>query len=306
MGYCRCGADGVGDTPRPEGRRGCCQLCPRAADAAANDWNLWRQDAGWVQFVCGWVQVCCCWWCCCYWWWWWWWCVCVCFTFYYCSVPYQKAPLRFVKPAVIEEIRSVCWWEEKKKRRRKKEMDTDTSRRSVFRGLSACGRQCLSSPTRRAVGCQDRSEEHQLHQGGQQSHRSDMIITVLSLQPSVRHDYYCVVVITAIGQTWLLLCCSHYSHWSDMIITVLESLQPLVRHDHYCVGVITAIGQTWLLLCCSHYSHWSDMIITVFDLLSLQPLVRHDCSHFSHQSDKTIILTVVITAVSRTRLLFWL
>ena len=76
------------------------------------------------------------------------------------------------------------------KRRRKKEMDNDTSRRSVFRGLSACGRQCLSSPTRRAVGCQDRSEEHQLHQGGQQSHRSDMIVTVLSLQPLVIHDYY--------------------------------------------------------------------------------------------------------------------
>ena len=35
-------------------------------------------------------------------------CVWVCFTFHYCSVPYKKAPLCFVKPAVIEEIRGVC------------------------------------------------------------------------------------------------------------------------------------------------------------------------------------------------------
>ena len=91
---------------------------------------------------------------------------------------------------------------------------------------------------------------------------SDMIITVLSLQPLVRHDYYCVAVITAIGQTWVLLCCSHYSHRSDMIITVL-SLQPLVRHDYYCVVVITAIVQTWLLLCCSHCSHWTDMTVGI-------------------------------------------
>ena len=258
-GCCRCGADGVGDTPWPEGWRGCCQLCPRAADAAANNWNLWWQDAGWVQFVCGWVQVfvvvvvvggggggsgggglCLCE-CVCA-------CMCVCFTFHYCSVPYKKAPLCFVKPAVVEEIRCLLM------RRKEEEEKEKKKRNGQWHIKSFCLQRalCVWTPMSRFTDQESRWVSGPKWRTSTPSRGS--------AKPLVRHDYYCIVI-TAFGQTWLLLYC-HYSHWSDMIITVLQSLQPLVRHEYYCVVVITAIVQTWLLLYC-HYSHWSDMIITV-------------------------------------------